>query len=304
MTTLTERVQRFVHQRPRVARAVALALAIARAQSSERISLSAAAVAFWTAIAITPGFIAVAIIFGRLLDPAALNEAVQALKAAAPDTMGTLLANQIKSASDATTSQVSLGLVISLITVLWAVSTGIYTFQRAVRVAYGLDPQHYVRARAWAYLGSVLTILAFGILLIAAGAGAAWASTLDEPWRALAFTVEILLALALGTGVLVATFRASAQRAAPRLNWPGAAFGTIGSFAVVIGFGIYLRFATSYQAIYGTLASTVILSLVLYIAAYVILIGAVGNAQLARQRNASGAASPQPDASRSSSSPA
>ena len=304
MTTLTERVQRFVHQRPRVARAVALAFAIARAQSTERISLSAAAVAFWTAIAITPGFIAVAIIFGRLLDPAALNEAVQALKEAAPDTMGTLLANQIKAASDATTSQVSLGLVISLVTVLWAVSTGIYTFQRAVRVAYGLDPQHYVRARAWAYLGSVLTILAFGILLIAAGAGAAWASTLDEPWRALAFTIEIILALALGTGVLVATFRASADRAAASLNWPGAAFGAIGSFAVVIGFGIYLRFATNYQAIYGTLASTVILSLVLYIAAYVILIGAVGNAELARQRETSGARSPQADVSRSSSSPA
>ena len=304
MTTLTERVQRFVHQRPRVSRAVALAVAIARAQSAERISLSAAAVAFWTAIAITPGFIAVAIIFGRLLDPAALNDAVEALKAAAPDTMGTLLANQIKAASDATTSQVSLGLVISLVTVLWAVSTGIYTFQRAVRIAYGLDPQHYVRARAWAYLGSVLTILAFGILLIAAGAGAAWASTLDEPWRALAFAIEILLALALGTGVLVATFRASADRAAPSLNWPGAAFGAIGSFAVVIGFGIYLRFATSYQAIYGTLASTVILSLVLYIAAYVILIGAIGNAELARQRDASGAPSPQAGVSRSSSSPA
>lgn len=287
MKAVVERAKRFVRQRPRLSRTVDLALDVAQAQSIERLSLSAAAVAFWTAIAITPGFIAVAIIFGRLIDPATLNEAVQALKSAAPDTMGSLLANQIKSASEATTSQVSLGLLISLVTVLWAVSTGIYTFQRAVRVAYGLDPQHYVRARAWAYIGSVLTILVFGILLVAAGAGAAWASTLDEPWRALAFTVGILLALVLGTGVLVATFRASASHQAPRLNWPGAAFGAVGSFAVVIGFGIYLRFATSYQAIYGTLASTVILSLVLYIAAYVILLGAVGNAALARPLDAS-----------------
>lgn len=304
MTTLIERAERLARQRPRLSRALDLAFAIAKAQSAERISLSAAAVAFWTAIAITPGFIAMAIIFGRLLDPGALNDAVQDLKAAAPDTMGTLLANQIKAASDATTSQVSLGLIISLVTVLWAVSTGIYTFQRAVRIAYGLDPQHYVRARAWAYLGSVLTIFIFGILLIAAGAGAAWASTLNEPWRALAFTVEILLALALGTGVLVAMFRASADRAAPKLNWPGAAFGAIGSFAVVIGFGIYLRFATSYQAIYGTLASTVILSLVLYIAAYVILIGAIGNAELARVRDPSVAPPRQAEVSRPSSSPA
>lgn len=304
MSTVIERAQRFVHQRPRLASAVAFGSTVARAQSAERISLSAAAVAFWAAIAVTPAFIAVAIIFGRLLDPTALNDAVVALQEAAPDSLGSLFAGQLKTASQATTSQVSLGLIISLVTVLWAVSTGIYTFQRAVRIAYGLDPQHYVRARAWAYLGSVLTILAFGILLIAAGAGAAWASTLDEPWRALTFTIEILLALALGTGVLVATFRASADRAAPRLNWPGAAFGAIGSFAVVIGFGIYLRFATSYQAIYGTLASTVILSLVLYIAAYVILIGAIGNAELARQRDASSPQPGQAGASRPSSSPA
>lgn len=302
MPAVSERIQRFVSQRPRLSAAVSVAAGIARAQSTERISLSAAAVAFWTAIAVTPGFIAVAIIFGRLLDPTALNDAVTALRAAAPDSLGALLANQLKTASDATTTQVSWGIVLSLITVLWAVSTGIYTFQRAVRIAYGLDPQHYVRARAWAYLGSLLTILTFGVLLIAAGAGAAWASTLDEPWRALAFTIGILLALALGTGVLVATFRASADHQAQHLNWPGAAFGAIGSFAVVIGFGIYLRFATSYQAIYGTLASTVILSLVLYIAAYVILIGAIGNAELARARNA-----PRPDQvdrSRSSSPPA
>jgi len=302
MSAVIERVQRFVRQRPRLAQVYAIAVDIVRAQSVERISLSAAAVAFWTAIAITPGFIAVAIIFGRLVDPTVLNEAVESIRAAAPDSLGSLLATQLKSASQASTSQVSWGLAISLVTVLWAVSTGIYTFQRAVRIAYGLNPQDYVRARAWAYLGSVVTILVLGILLLAAGAGAAWASTLDEPWRALAFAVETLLALALGTGVLVALFRASADRQAPRLNWPGAAFGAVGSFAVVIGFGIYLRFATSYQAIYGTLASTVILSIVLYISAYVILIGAIGNAAISRSQDPGRGAVDQP--SRSSNSPA
>lgn len=304
MAAVIERAQRLTRRHPRASRALSLISAIMRAQSTERTSLSAAAVAFWTAIAITPAFIAIAIVFGRLLDPTALNEAVQALQSAAPDTLGSLLATQLQSASKATTSQVSWGLLISLITVLWAVSTGIYTFQRAVRLAYGLDPQHYVRARAWAYLGSVITIVTFGVLLIAAGAGAAWASTLDEPWRALAFTIGIILALALGTGVLVATFRASADPHHPRLNWPGAAFGAIGSFAVVIGFGIYLRFATSYQAIYGTLASTVILSLVLYIAAYVILIGAIGNAEYGRLRGEIPPRGDQAERMRASDSPA
>ena len=60
----------------------------------------------------------------------------------------------------------------------------------------------------------------------------------------------------------------------------GAAFGSLGTFAVFIGFGIYLSVATSYQAIYGALASSVILSIVLFVASYVILLGAVVNAEL------------------------
>lgn len=268
-------------------RAVSFAVAVLKAQSGQRAGLSAAAVAFWAAIAITPAFIAIAIIFGRVVDPTVLNEAVRSLQQFAPDSLGNLLASQLKTASGDSTRDASWGLIVSLVTVLWAVSTGIYAFQRAVRIAYGLDPQHYVSARAVAYIGSLTSILVLGILLIAAGAGAAWASTLDEPWRVMAFAGGIIVGLLLGTAILVAFFRTAAWREAPRLNWPGAAFGSVGTLAVVIGFGIYLRFATSYQAIYGTLASTVILSLVLYICAYVILLGAIANAQLSREQSPS-----------------
>jgi membrane protein len=282
VTAAIKRLQRLAGHHPRIAQAYAVGMDVVRAQSMERTSLSAAAVAFWSAIAITPAFIAIALTVGRLLNPQQLSDAVTSLEAAAPDSFGTLLASQLKAASDASTGQISWGLTLSLVTVLWTVSTAVYTFQRAVRLAYGLDPRRYVRARAWAYLGSLTTVLVLGILLTAAGAGAAWASTLDEPWRALAFTSGSLLALVLGTGVLAAYFRTAAGDQSPRRNWPGAAFGAVGSFAAVIGFGIYLRFATGYQAIYGTLASTIILSLVLYVAAYVILLGAIGNAALAR----------------------
>lgn len=301
MAALTLRIRHFLGQHPRISAAADFLAAVLKAQSTERIGLSAAAVAFWAAIAITPALIAVAIIFGRLVDPQILDEAVKSLRQLAPDSLGSLLASQLQTAARASGSQVSWGLAISLITVLWAVSSGIYAFQRAVRIAYGLDPQHYVSARVVAYLGSVTSILVLGILLLVAGGGAAWASTLDEPWRALAFTVGIALGLTLGTGILVALFRAAALREAPRLNWPGAAVGAVGTLAVVIGFGIYLRFATSYQAIYGTLASTVILSLVLYISAYVILLGAIGNAELSRRIND---VKDQADPSRASISPA
>jgi membrane protein len=281
MKTLTGRVQAYLNQHRRLSAAMDLAKAVAAAQSHERISLSAAAVAFWAAIAVTPTLIAISTIFGKLVDPDVLDEAVQTLRGTAPDSFASLLASQLQTASGASASAVSWSLVLSLITVLWAVSSGIYAFLRAVRIAYGLDPQNYLDARARAFAGALVTVVVLGVMLLASAAGTAWASSLDEPWRALAFTIGIVVGLLIATGLLVLTFHAAAGSEGPTVHWPGAAFGAVGSLAVFIGFGIYLRFATSYQAMYGALASTVILSLVLYVATFVILIGAVANAHLA-----------------------
>ena len=298
MKPLAKRVADYLRRHPRLRRAVDFGAHVARAQSVERISLSAAAVAFWAAIAVTPTLIAISVIFGRLVDPSVLNEAVETLRESAPQSFASLLASQIQAASQASVSTVSWSLLLSLVTVLWAVSSGIYAFLRAVRVAYGMDPQNYINARALAFLGALITVIVLGVMLLAAAAGAAWASTLDEPWRALAFAVGIGVGLVIGSALLALTFRTAGGKHGPARNWPGAAFGAVGSLAVFIGFGVYLRFATSYQAIYGALASTVILSLVIYVATYVILIGAVANAVLG------GVERDHDDPSRSSSSPA
>jgi membrane protein len=298
MKAVAPRIVAYLGEHPRLARVVRFVAAVAAAQSRERISLSAAAVAFWAAIAVTPTLIAISVIFGRIVDPSVLDDAVKTLRASAPDSFASLLANQLQTASQASAATVSWSLALSLITVLWAVSSGIYAFLRAVRVAYGMDPQHYINARAVAFLGALVTVFVLGILLLASAAGAAWASSLDEPWRAIAFTLGIAGGLAIGTALLVLTFRVAGGKHGPSRHWPGAAFGAVGSLAVSVGFGVYLRFATSYQAMYGALASTVILSLVLYIATYVILIGAVANAQLA------GITQDQEGSSRASNSPA
>ena len=274
------RWQAMLQGHPGLSATVEYLVRILKAQSSERLTLSAAGVAFWSAIAITPALIATAMIFSRLVNPQDLEKAVETLRESAPDSMGALLASQIQEAGVASTSTLSWGLVVSLITVLWAVSTAVYTLLRAVRMAYGLAPQSYVAARARAFASSLAIVLILGSLLLAAGAGTAWGASLPEPWRSIVFFAGIVLGLGLGTAVLTWTYRIAIGRSGSLHHWPGAAFGSLGTLAVFIGFGIYLSFATSYQAIYGALASSVILSIVLFVASYVILLGAVVNAEL------------------------
>lgn len=265
---------------PRLQHATALMATVIRQQSVQRISLSAAAVAFWAVIAVTPGLIALAIIFGRVVSPADLQEAVDEIRSKTPGSLSDILASQLQIASEASSSAASWGIVISLVTVLWAVSTGVYTFTRAVRVAYGLPPQRYFSARAIAYVGAVSLVLILGITLLAAAGLTAWASSLDVPVSTVILGAELVVGLAFFTFLLWLMFRVSTGRTPGRLYWPGAAFGAVSVLAVVIGYGIYLQFATSYQAIYGALASSVILSLVTYVATYAVLIGAVSNAAL------------------------
>lgn len=275
-----QRFAAYLSQHPGLAQRVDFVRRVLAAQSRQRLSLNAAGVAFWAAIAITPALIATGMIFSQLVSPGDLQAAVDTLRSTAPDSMGALLATQIQVASQTSVSSLSWGLVISLITVLWAVSTAIYTLVRAVRLAYGLPPQSYIAARSWAFAASLAAVLLFGALVLVAAAGSAWAVSLPEPWRSLVFLAGVVLGLVIGTGVLTVVSRLSAHGEGPPRHWPGAAFGAVGSLAVFIGFGIYLGFATSYQAIYGALASTVILSLVLLVASYVILLGAVINGEL------------------------
>lgn len=279
MSRLPEALGRFVGNHPRLRTPIRLLVSVMKEQSVQRISLSAAAVAFWAVIAVTPTLIALGLIFGRLLDPQALSDAVDELRKQAPDSFSSLLASQLQAASQTSLSTASWGLVISLTTVLWAVSTGVYTFSRAVRMAYGQPPSRYLATRAIAYIGAITTVVLLGVVLLAAAAISAWAASLDAPLSGAIFAIEVLIGVALLTLILWAFFRLSTEHGHGIPYWPGAAFGAVAVLAIVVGYGIYLQFATSYQAIYGTLASTVILSIVSYVAMYAVLLGAVANAQ-------------------------
>ncbi len=287
MSRLFEALGRVIRRHPRLGKPIRLLTLVMKEQSVERISLSAAAVAFWAVIAITPTLIALSFIFGRLIDPQTLTDAVDELRKQAPDSFSSLLASQLQAASQTSLTTASWGLAISLVTVLWAVSTGVYTFSRAVRLAYGQPPSPYLATRAIAYVGAITTVILLGILLLAAAGISAWAASLDAPLSGAVFGLEVLVGVALLTVILWVFFRLSTGRAHDIPYWPGATFGAVAVLVIVVGYGIYLQFATSYQAIYGALASTVILSIVSYVAMYAILLGAVANAQWAVVRSTS-----------------
>jgi membrane protein len=271
-----------IDQHPRLARLVTLVRRIVLEQGRQRVGLSASGVAFWFTIALYPALIAAVMVLGLLIDPARVDTAIKELQSAAPGSLSVSVLEQVSAAASAQPTTLSIGFAVALITIGYSASAAVYNLARAVRLAYGLPPQMYVVARAKAFGSGLLGILVLGAVVVATAVASAVASRTDGMWRWLTYALIVVAGLALLTGVLAWQFRLATGRRRPR---PRYAIG-----AALAAIGVYLGFASSYQAIYGALAGSIILMLVFYVTSYVILLGALLNAELDRATSAPGSA--------------
>lgn len=284
-TSLIERFTSFLQAHPRAAVAADVVRQVIQAQSKERIGLSAAGVAFWFVIAVFPALIAVLMVLGLILDPQQISDAITELEKASPGTLSGAILRQVQQTAEQRPSSLSLGFFVSLVVVLWSTSTGYYNFARGTLLAYGMPPQPYLRARARAFVGAIIGMLLTAVLAVLAAATLAYAGAQTGLWGVFLVIVNTLIGLAIMALVLAGLFRFAVGRRHPRpLYLPGAALGAVSTIAVFVGFGIYVNYATSYEAVYGALAGAIIFMLCVYFSAYAVLIGAALNADLSARR--------------------
>lgn len=286
---------------PRVRFSLDLVSRVLHRQAQVQIGLSAAGVAFWFIIALFPALIAILVILGLILEPATLDGVITELESLSPGSLGLAVLNQVRTVAEGEPSAISIPLIISITVSAWSASSGVYNLSRGVRLAYGLPARTYVRARIVAFGGSYLFILVFAILMIATTSVSAWASTLEQDFRLMAFLILAVFAVVMVTGVMCALyFFAIGRGQTPSTLLPGAIFSAIGTLVIYVGLGIFLRFTAGYEAIYGALAGVIIVMLVFYVASYVLLIGALINGQWIGARDSAQGTSHEDDTSTTS----
>ncbi len=250
------------------------------AQSVARLSLAAAGVAFWIVIAIFPATIAVITVFGLFVDPKDISDAVTRITEQSPNSVGAALANQAAQAAQADTSALSIGLIVSLAVTLWSVSDAAYGMARALREAYSLPPQSYVRARLRAFIAGAVGVVALGLLYLACAALMVWLPSLGTWWRVLAIAVAIPVGLVIQAGILLVLVRFAISGRTPwRSVVPGATLASVAIALLIVGLAIYASFAPSYQAVYGALTGIILTMLAGYFGTYTFLLCATFNAQ-------------------------
>lgn len=273
-------------QRPFVRFGLDLASRVLHRQGTVQIGLSAAGVAFWFIIALFPALIAILVVLGLFLEPATLDSVITELEGLSPGSLSVAVLTQVRTVAEGEPSAISIPLIISITVSAWSASSGVYNLSRGVRLAYGIPARTYLRARIVAFAGSYLLILVFAILMIATTSVSAWASTLEQHLHFIAFLALAVFAVIVLTGVMSALYFLAVGRGHTHSTLlPGAIFSAIGTLIIYVGLGIFLRFTSGYEAIYGALAGVIIVMLVLYAASYVLLLGALINGQWLTAKN-------------------
>jgi membrane protein len=251
------------------------------------IAILAAGTAFWAILSIFPGIVALVTIYGLVASPARVTQEVTRLGGSLSPSTREVITNWLAGLTSTSQQQLGFGLVVGLVAVLWAVSSGVRTLNKAITAAYEQEETRgYFRLRGLALLTSIGVIVVAVAALAAIGVAPAIRHLVHNALWRLAFDVGEWVVLAL---ILTAAVAALYWLAPPKtsVNWrwasAGAVFSTVFVVFASIGFSLYVRYFAHYNKTYGTLGGIVILMLWLYYCVFIVLLGALIDIEVERQ---------------------
>jgi membrane protein len=254
----------------------------------DHVGIAAAAVAFYSFLALIPALAAVVSILGLVAqgdDPArVIDDLFGALPADARD----VLVTQLDEISGQSSGTLSFGLVLGLVLSIWSASGAVGQLINTINIAYDED-----ETRSWQARKGVSLLLTFGatvyvaiaVFMVTALPAIIDASPLGVGtrrllgvliWPGLALTFLVALAL---------LYRFAPDRSPARWRWVsvGSVFAVLGWIVVTLGFRLYVVWFGSYNETYGSLAGAVVALLWLWLTAVVVLLGAEINAEMEHQ---------------------
>jgi membrane protein len=254
----------------------------------DNVALLAAGVAFYAMLAIFPAIIALVTVYGMVADPNQVESQVGEFAKSLPSGADQLLTQQLQNVANAGRRSLSIGLVVSLLAVLWIASGGVQGLVKGLNVVYDeRETRGFFKLRA---LSLLLTLGAIVVAVVALALITVFPAVIDNLGldRAGELAASIARWVVLALLVLFAlavVYRFAPDRANPRWRWvtPGAVVALVLWLLGSIGFGWYVDNFGKYNQTYGALAAVIILLLWLFLSAFTVLLGAELDAESERQ---------------------
>ncbi len=274
-----------------------------------RVTTSAASMAFHGFLAILPATIAALGLAGVVgLRPVTLARLVAGIGAVLPSAAASVLVDALRTplARSGSIAALAAGTAVAL----WAAVEAMCALQIGLDMAFGV-------AKDRGFVGKRLVALPLLLVTIVLGGGAFGLAVLGDPLGHLLRPLAPALGAAFGAlwdlvrglgalaaiAVLVATFYAvGPNRSQLRWRWvsPGSLLATAGWLAASYGYSAYLHVFGSATRSYGTFAGVAVLLLWLFIGSLVVLVGAEVDGELDERRLGGSLGAPPPSGRRGS----
>jgi len=252
----------------------------------DNVSILAAGVAFYIFVAIPSGLTAIVSVYGLMFNPLQVESQINSMIGLLPGDVIDILTSFLKLLAAKPQSTLGLRLILGLVVAIWSAQSAASSMISALDAAYEQkETRSYLRFQLAALvlaLCSIVFALVSLILFAVLPLAIDWIFPFSEGTRLLVEIVRwpaltVLVALAIAGVYRFGPMRKESER-------PWGAWGVILTTIVWIGssalFALYVSKIASYDVSYGSLGGVVVLLLWLYIAAFVVLLGAELNAEL------------------------
>lgn len=261
------------------------------AMDARNLSLISAGVAFYAMLAIFPALAAVIALWGVFWDPVLIDDQVTLLQRFIPSDAYGLFDAQLDALINANDSTLGYTTMISLGAALWSTRAGVSALIRGLNAVYSAPHRTGFRRAVAALLltfcliamslvalaGIVIFPLALAVLPLGE-----YAENTFETWR----WVVVIVTVVMGLG-LIYRFGPNHQKPHLKTGWisPGALVALVIWGTTSWAFSLYLANFGKYNEVYGSIGAVVALLMWFYISAWVVLLGATLNCELARRTN-------------------
>lgn len=257
-------------------------------QAHLNLGLIAAGIAFYGLLSLFPGITAAVAFAGTFLNPEMLVENSEEIAAMLPEAAKTIVMGQLRDVANADSSTLSFAALFSLAIALYSASKAVANFIAGLNVIYQeKETRNFFLVKALTIVLTAFLIIGLLIAIIVVAAIPVVAAIfgdygiIDDLVMFLRWPFLFLM----GAFEIAVLYRLGPNRRSARWRWltPGAfvacALWVSGSF----GFSLYVQSFGSYNETFGALGGVIILLTWLWLSAFIVLLGALLDAELEAQ---------------------
>jgi membrane protein len=247
--------------------------------SRHRVTTEAAAVTFYSILAIFPAVAALVSLSGLFADPATLGAQLDSMSGILPGGAIDVVRDQVTRVAQQGHAKLGLGLAIGVIISLWSANGGTKSLFDALNIVYGVREERgivklNITSLAITLGGIAFMLIAAAAVIVLPGAlGFAGLSSFADKAVRIVRWPALFLVVAIGLALI---YRYGPNRREVAWRWitAGSAFAAIGWLVASLAFSWYAANFGSYNATYGSLGAIIGFMMWIWLSAIVILAGA------------------------------